>query len=233
MQKKVKTRRTLRMKDLPHADRPREKLLLTGCENLSDEELIAILLGTGSQKVNAVQLGKVLLSKYSLQKLASTSLADLQKVSGIGNAKATRILAAIELGGRIFAQPSLTKVVIQSTKDVVSQAREFIEKKQEYLVILYLNARYELIQKEIVGQGGLNKLLITPKEIFGHAVTSPCSSIIVLHNHPSGDSTPSEDDVTFTKRIHEAGEVMGITMLDHVIVSTNGYFSFQENQVKK
>ena len=231
MKEKVKTRRTLRIKDLPHASRPREKLLLTGCHNLSDEELIAILLGTVSQKFNAVQVSRILLTKYPLPKLALTSLGALRNVSGIGNAKATRILAAIEVGSRIFAAPSLTKVVIRSTTDVLSQAREFIEKKQEFLVVLYLNARYELIQKEVVGQGGLNKLLLTPKEIFGHAIISPCASIIVIHNHPSGDPTPSDDDIMFTQRIQSAGEVLGISMLDHVIVSASGYFSFQENKL--
>jgi DNA repair protein RadC len=108
--------------------------------------------------------------------------------------------------------------------------QDIVLKKQEFLIVLYLNARYELIQKEIVGQGSLNSMILTPKEIFSPALQTPCASILVAHNHPSGDPTPSDDDLVFTDRIHKAGDVLGISLLDHIIVGTNGVFSFQENK---
>ena len=219
-----------RIKDLPLLFRPREKLHNTGKENLRDEELIAILLGTGSAKQNALALSMSLLKHFPLKKLAAVSADALIRFPGVGRAKASRIVAALELGNRIYAPSSLTQVVIRSTQDVISQLRDIVEKRQEFLVVFYLNARYELIQKEIVGQGSLNHMMITAKEVFSPALMSPCASIIVAHNHPSGDPDPSDDDIAFTTRIHEAGEVMGIPMLDHVIVAKHGYFSFRENK---
>jgi DNA repair protein RadC len=219
-----------RIRDLPLQSRPREKLHTTGRENLTNEELVAILLGTGSAKQNAISLSALLLKHFPLQKLAEIQPEALVRFPGVGRAKASRIVAALELGSRIYAPSSITKVILQSTADVVSQLRDIIEKRQEYLLVFYLNARYELIQKEIVGQGTLNHMMITAKEIFASALTSPCSSIIVAHNHPSGDPSPSDDDIGFTTRIHEAGEVMGIPMLDHVIVAKTGYFSFRDNK---
>lgn len=223
-------RRKMRIVDLPQSSRPREKLLAKGCANLTDAELLAILLGTGSSKQNALSLSASLLKKYPRMQLATTSQESLVSIPGIGTSKAARIMAALELGNRIFAPESLTKVIIRSTQDALGHLRDIVGKKQEFLVVFYLNARYELIQKEIVGQGGLNSMMITPRDIFSPALQTPCASIIVSHNHPSGDPTPSDDDIVFTDRIQKAGEVLGITMLDHLIVGTNGFFSFQENR---
>ena len=222
----------LRMKDIPVALRPQEKLLTVGKANLSDEELLAILLGTGSRKQNVLHLSTNLLRKYPLKSLSEKASDELIQLPGIGRVKASRVLAALELGARVHAPSSMTKVVIRSTEDVLAQLREIINKQQEYLLVFYLNARFELIQKEIVGQGSLNHMMITAKEIFAPAVTSPCAAIIVAHNHPSGDPTPSDDDIGFTTKIHEAGEVMGITMLDHLIVAKQGYFSFRDNKTE-
>lgn len=222
-----------RIKDLPLNSRPREKLHLTGKQNLTDEELIAILLGTGSSKQNAISLSTMLLKRFPLQKLLHLSSEELVRFPGVGQAKASRIVAAFELGSRLFAATSMTNVVIRSTQDVIVQLRDIVEKRQEYLMAFYLNARFELIQKEVVGQGSLNHMLITAKEIFAPALTTPSASIIIAHNHPSGDPSPSDDDISFTTRIHEAGEVMGIPMLDHVIVAKQGYFSFRENKKGK
>jgi DNA repair protein RadC len=155
----------------------------------------------------------------------------LIRFPGVGKSKASRIRAAIELGNRLFAPKSFTQTVMKSTEDVLVHLKEIAEKKQEYLVVFYLNARFELLQKEIVGQGGLNNMMITPKEIFSYALQTPCASLIVAHNHPSGDPMPSDDDIAFTTRIHEAGEVMSITLLDHIIVGKKGYFSFRDNKM--
>ena len=220
-----------KLKDLPFDAQPREKLLAKGSQNLTDEELMAVLLGTGSAKQNVLQVSKNMLKEFPLKKLATTSLSIFIGLPGIGKVKALRIAAALELGNRIFSMPSLTKIIIRSTEDALSQLRDIMEKRQEYLVVLYLNARHELIQKEVIGKGSLSSMLITAKEVFAPALQSPCASMILAHNHPSGDPTPSDADIAFTTQIHEAGNIMGITMLDHLIVTTSGYFSFSNNKV--
>lgn len=219
-----------RIKDLPLSTRPREKLLARGRENLSDAEILALLLGSGSSKQNAVTLAKRTLKRYSWQELKEISIKELSTIKGIGNAKATRIKAAIEVGERIFKPSPLNKVVIDSKKDALAELKEIAAKKQEYVVILYLNARHELIKKETVGLGNLNTNLIEPKEIFAPALATPCSGIIMAHNHPSGDPTPSRDDLGFTKRIWEGGRIMGIDLVDHIIVTSESYFSFKEHE---
>lgn len=231
MGKIVKAKRSrIRIKDMPLVLRPREKLFTNGAKNLREEELLAILLGTGSKKINAIKLSEKLLSEFSLKRLSEDSLKRMITYPGVGIAKASRIAAAIELGERFFAPVAVTKIIIRSANDVISQVRDIAEKKQEYLIVLYLNARQELVLKEVVGMGSLNSLQITPKEIFSHALQSPCASIIAVHNHPSDDPAPSDDDIHFTRRIHEAGEVMGIPLVDHIIVCKSGYFSFREDK---
>jgi len=217
-----------RMKDLPFHARPREKLLLKGSENIADAELIAILLGTGTKERNVLLVAQQLLKQYPLQKLAQVGTSELEKISGIGKVKASHIHAAIELGRRMFSPVSPTKTHITTTQDAISVCRDIAEKRQEYMLVLYINARHELLQREIIGMGSLNTLVIEPKEIFSPAVTSPCAEIIIVHNHPSGDPQPSEEDIRFTKRVHEAGEIMGITLVDHIILASSGYFSFRD-----
>jgi DNA repair protein RadC len=224
MQKKV------RIKDMPLTLRPREKLFAHGAHNLLEAELLAILLGTGSAKVNAIKLSEKLLREFPLKKMSDGSLKQIIKYPGVGIAKVARIAAALELGERLYSPASVIKIIIKSAKDVLSEVRDIADKKQEHLIVLYLNARQELVLKEVVGMGSLNSLQITPKEIFSHALQTPCSSIIVVHNHPSNDPTPSDDDIHFTRKIHEAGEVLGIPLVDHLIVCKAGYFSFRENK---
>jgi DNA repair protein RadC len=217
-----------RILDLPTQSRPREKLFLKGVDNLSDEELVAILLGTGTVASDALHVSNRLLRHYPLTEFPLLSPHHLIKFPGIGQSKAARILAGLELGRRIFAPAVLTNVVIRSTQDVLHHVRDIMEKRQEYLIVFYLNARYELLQKELVGKGSLNKLLITPKEIFAPAIQSPCAFLIVVHNHPSDNPQPSDEDITFTSRIQEAGEILGIPLLDHLIVTKHAYFSFRD-----
>lgn len=222
-----------RMKDFPLADRPRERMLAKTAKHLSDAELLAILLGTGSSKQNVLVISQAIVKQFPEKGLKKMRLQDLVKIPGVGKSKAARILAALELGERLYSSSSLTKVTISSTQDLLPHIREYAGKKQEYLVVFYLNTRNELLQKEIVGVGTLNSMMITPKEIFSHALTIPCASLIVVHNHPSGDPTPSDDDINFTRRIHEAGEVMSIPLIDHVIIANSEYFSFRDNKSGK
>lgn len=222
-----------RMKDLPVMRRPREKMVSASAKNLTDAELLAILLGTGTQGKNVLSLSENLLKKYPGKKISQITLDELVKTPGVGKSKATRILAAFELGERFFAPSVLTKTLIKSAEDVLSQVRDIADKKQEYLLVLYLNARHELLAKEVVGMGTINNLRLTPREIFSPAFQTPCASLIIVHNHPSGNPEPSDDDIRFTSRIHEAGELMGIPLIDHVIIAKSGYFSFRDNRIEK
>jgi DNA repair protein RadC len=210
---------------------PREKFFAKGGKNLSDRELMALLLGTGSARQNVLSLSDKLLKQFPLTKLSSVQTTDLMSFPGVGRTKAARIMAALELGERMYAPCHLNKVIIHSVLDTVNELKEYASKKQEYLVVLYLNARDEMLQKEVIGIGSLNSLVITPKEVFGPALIAPCSSIIVAHNHPSGDPEPSTDDIKFTQRIHEAGEVLGIRLVDHIVLAKSSYYSFRDNKV--
>jgi len=216
-----------RIKDLPKTTRPREKMAATGGQNLSDTELLAILLGTGKPKKNVLELARSLLKHYPTSKLPHISLSQLTMISGIGKSKASRIMAALELGSRIFAPLSITTPVIQTTKDILTEVKDIADKKQEHIMVLYLNARYQLMKKEIVALGNLNSSLIEPREIFTPAIQTPCASIILAHNHPSGDPTPSKEDIIFTKRVQAAGEILRIPLINHLIISSSRFFSFK------
>lgn len=217
-----------RIKDLPKTVRPREKMEAKGSQNLSDAELLALLLGTGLPKKNVISLAQLILRHHPLSKLPMVSLSDLITLPGIGKSKATRIMAAVELGSRIFAPLSVTATIIQTAQDILSQVKEIADKKQEQIMVLYLNARHQLIKKEAVALGNLNSSLIEPKEIFAPALQTPCAGIVLVHNHPSGDPHPSKEDIIFTKRVQTAGEILGIPLIDHLIISINSYFSFKE-----
>ena len=221
-------RKKLRIKDLPLSTRPREKLHALGVANLSSDELVAILLGTGSRKYNALALSSKVLAQFNFDKLATVTVAELMKVDGIGLSKATRIMAALELGNRVFGPSQLQKIIIRTTDDVLNQVREYATKKQEHIIALYLNSRHELLQKEVIGIGTLNSALIEAKEVLTPALLSPCSSFIVVHNHPSGNPTPSKDDIAFTLQLQKAAEILGVEMIDHLIIAQSGYFSFRD-----
>jgi DNA repair protein RadC len=226
-----KKKKGFRIKDMAYTLRPREKLLAVGAHNVTDAELVAILLGTGSSKHNALVLAKKLLKEFPLKDF-DKHVKEVVRYPGVGVGKAARIIAALELGERLYAPASMTKIIIRTAKDAAAQVHDIVDKKQECLVVLYLNARFELILKEVVGVGSLNSLQITPKEILSPALMTPCAAFIVVHNHPSNDPSPSDEDIHFTKRIHEAGEVMGILLLDHVIVAKNSFYSFKEDKKK-
>lgn len=216
-----------RIKDLPFSQRPQEKLLLKGPTALTNEELLAILLGSGSRNHNAVGLAQMLLKKFPFKTLPQ-SFPTLQDLKGIGKTKSARIAAALEVGERLFGQEVLARIYIHSTKDILVQVKEITQKKQEQLVVLYLNARQELIQKEIVALGNINVLAIELREVLAPALLSSCVSIVVAHNHPSGDPRPSDADITFTQKLHEACQLVGLILVDHVVVSAHRYFSFAE-----
>jgi DNA repair protein RadC len=216
------------IREMPKVERPREKLIEKGAENLKDEELLAILLRTGTKEKSALDLAKQILKKFSKKKFQKLKYQDLIKIKGIDEAKATTILAAIELTKRILKIGEETLPKIESVKDVISQFSYLREKQREHLAALYLNARNEIVFKKHLFVGTLDANICHPREIFKHAINQSSASIILVHNHPSGDPTPSKADLEITKRIQEAGKIMGIDVLDHVIISKNRVFSFKE-----
>ncbi len=218
----------MKIKDLPKTDRPREKLIQKGAQNLKDEELLAILLRTGREGKNVLEVAKQILSRYSKKRLLKLSYDDLLKIKGINSAKVCTILAATELVKRALEKGEETLPIIRSTKDVIAQAVYMRDKTREHLMAIYLNARNEMIFKKPMFIGTLNANLVHPREIFQEALKQNAASVILVHNHPSGDAEPSQDDLEITKRILEAGKIMGIDILDHVIITKNKVFSFKE-----
>ena len=220
-----------RIKDLPKIERPREKLISKGTQNLKDEELLAILLRTGREGKNVLELARQVLAEYPKKRLLKMQYEDLTKIKGIDSDKACTILAAIELVKRALKIGEATLPIIHSTKDVIAQSVYLRDKTREHLMGIYLNARNEMVFKKPIFIGTLNANLVHPREIFNEALKQNAASVILVHNHPSGDPEPSQDDLEITKRILEAGKIMGIDVLDHVIITKNKVFSFKEKKL--
>jgi len=220
-----------KIKELPKVERPREKLISKGPQNLKDEELLAILLRTGREGKNVLELAKQILGKYSKKRLLKLTYEDLIKIKGIDSAKACTIVAAAELVKRALKIQDESLPIVSSVKDVTLQVSYLREKTREHLMAIYLNARNELLFRKHVFVGTLNANLVHPREIFSEALKQNAASVILVHNHPSGDPEPSEDDLTITKRLTEAGKIMGIDVLDHIIITKNKVFSFKEKKL--
>jgi len=220
-----------KIKDLPEADRPREKLIKKGSQNLKDEELLAILLRTGREGKNVLEVAKQILRKYSKKRLFKMKYEDLSKIKGIGPAKACIILASQELVKRALKIQDSGLPIVQSINDVILQVGYIREKTREHFVAIYLNARNELLFRKHIFIGTLNASLVHPREIFSEALRHNAASVILVHNHPSGDPEPSQDDLEITKRLVEAGKIMGIDILDHIIITKSKVFSFKENKM--
>ena len=216
-----------KIKDIPKVDRPRERFLKKGPEALSKSDLLAILLGSGIKGKNVQKLSQQIIKKFG-KNFLNITVDDLQKVSGIGQAKALQIASAISLVKRFYADDQTNEVVIKNSQDVASLTYDLRNKKKEHLVCLYLNARNILLKKEVVSVGLANKTLLHPREIFYPATEFNAASVILVHNHPSGDSSPSEKDIEIVENITQAGGIMGIPVLDFVIVSEKGNYSFSE-----
>lgn len=216
-----------KIKDIPKVDRPREKFLKKGPEALSKSDLLAILLGSGIKGKNVQKLAQQIIKKFG-KSFLNITVDDLQKVSGIGQAKALQIASAISLVKRFYDDDKTNEVVIKNSQDVISLTYDLRSKKKEHLVCLYLNARNILLKKEVISVGLADKTLLHPREIFYPATELNAASVILIHNHPSGDSSPSEKDIEIIENITQAGRIMGIPVLDFVIVSEKGNYSFFE-----
>ena len=224
----------LKIREMPQDQRPREKLLVHGVSALSDPELIAILLRTGLRGANAVEVGRQLLEKYkSLTGISRCSVKELRKIPGIGQTKALELVAAFGLGQRL-AHETLSKQKLDSP-ELVSElvGPEMRQLRTESLRVILLDTRYRLLHIEEVSIGSLNESIAHPREIFRPAITYSAYAVIVVHNHPSGDASPSQTDHSLTRRLAEAAELLQIKLLDHIIIGAPsegnpGYFSFKE-----
>ena len=213
------------IKNLPKHEQPREKLIEKGVENLCDSELMAILLRTGVEGKNVIKISEEILNKFPKKKLLSLDFEKLSKIKGIGAGKACLLLSAFELTKRALEVEDNNLPVISSVKDAVAQLQELRTAKKEHFVVLYLNARNNLIHKEIISIGTLNASLAHPREVFKPAIEHLAASIIVAHNHPSGGTEPSEADLELTKRLADAGKLLGIELADHIIITSKEYKS--------
>lgn len=203
----------------------REKLQLMGTQNLSDVELLSLILSTGTKRRPVKTLATQLLNLFPIKKIHLQSTKDLMKQGGIGLARASKIVAAIELGRR-NAFPTIDKVT--SPLSVLPYVRKIRNKKKEYAMCLYLNARSEIVHTEIVALGGLNYIFLEPRNIIAPALTLPATSIILAHNHPSENIKPSLADKKTTKKLVQATKILDVELLDHLIITKQAYFSFKE-----
>ena len=214
-----------RISDIPKSDRPREKLQQKGAESLSDLELLAVLLGSGTKKHDVMTLANNIL-KVIDQSGGTADVNALQQIEGVGSAKAALITAALEFARRRI-RPEGTK--ISSPVEVLPLISHFADRKQEHFICLSLNGANEVITSRVVSVGLVNKTQVHPREVFADPITDRASSIIVAHNHPAGTLTPSREDIEITSQLKSAGKTLGIRLLDHIIFNHKGYFSFQEN----
>lgn len=220
-----------KIKNLAKHEMPREKMIEKGVENLKDYELMAILLRTGISGKNVLEVSKEILKKFPTKKLLTLDLKSLSKIKGIGAGKACLLLSAFELTKRALAVEDNNLPIISSAREAVAQFQELRTAKREHLVVLYLNARNQLIHKEIISVGTLNANLVHPREVFKSAIDYLAASIIIAHNHPSGGAEPSDNDLTTTNRLKEAGKIMGIELIDHIIITQTNFFSLKERNM--
>jgi len=219
----------MKIKDISQEERPRERLMKYGPRTLSNAELLAIVLRQGSQRENVLELAHKLLQKNSIKTLSRIKAENLKKILGIGEAKACQIMACFELGRRLASFKQEKKVKINSAKDI---AKIFLPEmstlQKEHFKGVYIDARKNIIKEETIFVGSLNTSVIHPREIFQPAIANGTAAIILIHNHPSGDPTPSEEDIEITKQLIESGNILEIEVLDHVIIGDKKYFSLRE-----
>lgn len=220
------------IKNMPESERPREKLLKYGVATLSNAELLAIILSTGTKEMSAIDLANHIIcsSKEGLRHLTNCTIEELSQIKGVGLAKSSQIIASIELGKRIALTSKANNYKIKSPNDVSNLLMEemrYLEK--EYFNIVLLNTKNEVIAVENISIGSINASIVHPREVFIRAIKRTSSSIILVHNHPSGNPQPSKEDINITKRLVEAGKLIGIEVLDHIIIGDNVYISLKEN----
>ena len=220
------------IKTMPENERPREKMSKNGPTALSNAELLAIIIRTGTKDKSALDLANAVikLCESDIGELRDISLNMLTSVDGIGPSKACQIMAGIELGLRLQNSKPTMGNKITSPNDVVDVFQNTLKHyKVEHFIAVFLSTKNTIIGSETISVGSLNASIVHPREVFNRAIKKHAASIVVLHNHPSGDTTPSREDLNITTRLCEAGKILGIEVLDHIIIGFQGYYSFKEN----
>lgn len=221
----------MKLKEIPQTERPREKLLKYGKENLSDSELLAIILKTGSKGENVCNLSlKILNQIKNLENLKNINLETLTNIKGVGLAKGIELLALTELSKRIYYKQTTPKKEKYNNPKTIYENNKYLfdNLKQEHFYCLYLNNNKQLIERKLLFMGTINKSVVHPREIFKEAYKLSASSIICIHNHPGGNKNPSLEDINLTKTLVKIGQINGIPVLDHLIVTEDDYYSFYE-----
>lgn len=222
--------KNLKFKDLPDSEKPREKLVNFGSEPLSDAELLAILLRTGNKNKTVLELAQEMIKNYGLQGLAQMEVEELKsEISGIGLAKAAEIRAVFEIAARVQNKSVNSKKTISGPGDVADiMINKLQHLKQEHFFTILLTTKNTIISYEEISRGGLNIASIFPREVFNKALKKGAAKMILVHNHPSGDPTPSSEDINLTNRLMEAGKLTGVRVLDHIIIGEGEYISLKE-----
>lgn len=222
----------INFKNIPESDKPRERLYQYGSENLSDEELISIILKTGTKGISVKEVSLKLLENVGdIRRLKDIGINTLMGINGIGRVKAIEIKAAIELGRRIYIENNkLSGVILNNSLKIYEYFKDLVgNKKQEYFYTVYVDTKGRYIDKKCLFVGTMNNSIVHPREIFKEAYLLSANGIICIHNHPSGDPTPSKEDVVITRKIKEIAMIHGIRLVDHLIVGVNSYYSFYED----
>ena len=219
------------IKDIIKEERPRETLLKKGETYLSDSELLAILINNGTRDKSAITLAREIIeTSDGIRNLSNITVEELSKIKGIGLAKACRIISALELGRRVSVASEMQKFKISSRQDIGDVYMEELRyKKKEIFRVVLLNTKNVIIGSKDISEGSLNASIVHPREVFLEAIKKSANKMILMHNHPSGDPTPSSEDINITKRLISAGQIVGIEILDHVIIGDGSFYSFKEN----
>jgi DNA repair protein RadC len=219
-----------KIKDLPENERPREKLIKHGAEALSNAELLAILIKDGTKEYNAIDIGYMLLGKEEgIGYILDSKVEELTSIHGIGPAKAVQLKAAVELGRRLATQTYQKQIFIRCSRDAANVVMEDMRYlKKEYMKAILLNIKCGLVSIEEISVGSINSSIVHPREVFAPAIKKSCASLILVHNHPSGDPTPSQEDINITRRLVEGGKLLGIEIVDHIIIGDGKYASLKD-----
>lgn len=219
----------LRIRDMPAEYRPQNRLIHEGTTSLSTPELLAVIIKSGSQQENAINLSQRILSQYNLKQLSTTTVTQLMGIHGIKEGKASQIAACFEIARRLETFDEAPKYKINSPEDVYRRIYPRMrEHKKEMFIEMCLDTKNQVIKEDIISIGSLNANIVHPREVFKLALSESAAHIIVVHNHPSGDPTPSREDIEITKKLVETGKVMGIDVFDHVIIGDGRHFSMKE-----
>ncbi|MDF2531413.1 MAG: repair protein RadC [Clostridia bacterium] len=222
-----------RIKELPENERPREKLTKYGAEVLSNAELLAILLRTGTKNESAIDIAyKLLKQQDGIGFILESKAEELSCIHGIGPAKAAQLKAAVELGKRLATQTYKKEVFIRCSRDAANVVMEDMRYlKKEYMKAILLNIKCGLVSIEEISVGSINSSIVHPREVFAPAIKKSCASLILVHNHPSGDPTPSQEDMNITNRLVEGGKILGIEVVDHIIIGDGKYVSLKDKGI--